>query len=68
MQSVGEEEGKPFIWVSEVVRSVTVKQGKLPVVGKAHRIMKSFRSVPNIHSNDVRREELMVWNVIYNFG
>ena len=65
MQCVAEEEGKPFTWVSEVVRSVTVKQGKLPVMGKAHRIMKSFRS---ICSNDVRRGELMVWNVIYNFG
>lgn len=61
---MAEEEGKPFICVSEVVRSVTVKQGKLSVVGKARGIMKSFRSVPNIQSNDVRRGELMVWNVI----
>lgn len=50
-----------------MVRSVTVKQGELPVVGKADRIMKNFRSIPNMHSNDVRGRELMVWNVIHNF-
>lgn len=37
------------------------------MVGKADRIMKNFRSIPNMHSNDVRGRELMVWNVIHNF-
>jgi len=45
MQCVAEGEGQPFTWVSERVRSVTVKQGKLAVVGRARRIVKSFRSV-----------------------
>lgn len=60
MHCVAEEEG--------TLICVAVKEGKLPVLGKTHRIVKSFRSIPTIHSNEVRRRELMVWNVHNSFG